>query len=321
MTYLGEDRETGGPMAGHANGGSGSVVEARALGKRYGAQWAARRLSFSVRAGEVFGLIGPNGAGKTTTLKMLAGLVAPSEGEALVLGQPTSDPKHRARIGYLPEESALYEDLTPVAYLRFFASLYGVPRALAETRIASTLTLLELDGSTRAARGKKIGDLSKGNKRKVALARALVNDPALLLFDEPASGLDPVIANATLELVGALARAGKTVIFSAHNLYHVERICDRVLILRAGETVALGTMAEIRAAAGGFEYRIRVSVPLPGAEPAATGEGFEIVVDDLASVGGIERAAKEAGGRVLDVRSTELPLEEIFLKAAAGQRA
>ena len=287
-------------------------VEVDALGKRYEGQWAVRNLSFTVGKGEIFGIIGPNGAGKTTTLKVLAGLLTPTEGSARVGGIGTEDPLHKHRIGYLPEESALYEDMTAVGYLRFFARLYEVPRRVTEERIEDVLTRLQLD----ARDDKKIGDMSKGMKRKVAIARTLIHDPEMVIYDEPASGLDPVVSAYVLDLVRDLRRRGKTVIFSAHNLYHVERICDRVLILRKGQVVASGDMKDIRQATRGTQYVVTVTVPLEGATPGD--QGFETTVHDLADVKGIEARALAAGGRLVDVRTKDLSLEEIFLRTTAA---
>ena len=142
-------------------------VQVAGLGKRYEGQWAVRGLSFDVGRGEIFGIIGPNGAGKTTTLKVLAGLLTPTEGRATVGGIGTEDPLHKHRIGYLPEDSALYEDMTAVSYLKFFARLYEVPKRVAEERIEDVLTRLQLEPRD----DKKIGDMSKGMRRKVAIAR------------------------------------------------------------------------------------------------------------------------------------------------------
>jgi ABC-2 type transport system ATP-binding protein len=287
-------------------------VSVQGLGKRYGEDWAVKDVSFEVRRGEIFGVIGPNGAGKTTTLKVLAGLLAPTEGSATVGGIRVDDPRHKMRLGYLSEESALYEDMSPISYLRFFARLYEVPKRVAEQRIEDALQHLQLE-----VRGeKKIGDLSKGMKRKVAIARSLVNDPNMVIYDEPASGLDPVVSAYILDLIRTLAKRGKTVIFSAHNLYHMERICDRVLILRKGQVVANGDMAHIREAMQGTQYVASVSVPIPGA--IATETGFELVIASLDEVKQIEKLAQEAGGRLIEVRRKELSLEEIFLKTANG---
>jgi ABC-2 type transport system ATP-binding protein len=202
--------------------------------------------------------------------------------------------------------------MTPLAYLRFFARLYEVPRAVADARIEDALVHLQLD-----VRGeKKIGDLSKGQKRKVAIARSLVNDPDMVIYDEPASGLDPVVSAYILDLVRGLRARGKTVIFSAHNLYHVERICDRVLILRKGRVIAYGDMKRIREMTKGTQYVAVVDVPLAGATPGEA--GFEMTLDDLSRVPDVEREAQARGGRLLEVRSKELSLEEIFLRAAAN---
>src|SRR5581483_1187489 len=289
------------------------MVEIRGLGRRYGESWAVRDVSFDVRRGEIFGIIGPNGAGKSTTIKILAGLLAPTEGEAVVNGMRCDDPRHKARIGYLPEESPLYEDMTAGAYLRFFARLYEVPRAEAQRRIDSALEALQLDEDARD--GKKIGDMSKGMRRKVAIARSLVNDPDLVIYDEPASGLDPVASAYILDLVRSLARRGKTVVFSAHNLFPLERICDRVLILRKGEVVALGAMKEMREATRGTQYVATVSVPIAEASPGE--KGFEVTVESLEAVKGVEKRALDAGGRLVEVRTKDMTLEEIFLRTTA----
>ena len=297
-------------MAPPVDAGAPPFLVVDGLGKRYGSAWATRGVSFDVKRGEIFGVIGPNGAGKTTTIKILAGLLAPTEGTAVADGMRVDDPRHKARIGYLPEESPLYEDMTPRGYLRFFARLYEVPKALAEERIERALTDLQLEVRDE----KKIGDMSKGMKRKVAIARSLVNDPELVIYDEPASGLDPVVSAYILDLIRGLAARGKTVIFSAHNLYHMERICDRVLILRKGEVVALGTMAQLRSASQGTQFVASVSVPVEGTAPGE--RGFEAVLRDLNDVKALEQKALAAGGRLVDVRSKELSLEEIFLKTA-----
>lgn len=198
------------------------MITVENLRKTYGDFPAVVGSDFSVESGEVFGIVGPNGAGKTTTLKMLAGLVEPTSGTASVLGFDPEDPEMRRKLGFLPEESPLYEDMTPRSYLRFFADLYDVPRGVADDRTGAVLDRLDLE-----YRDRRLGDMSKGMKRKVAIARSLVNDPDLLIYDEPASGLDPLTTNVVLDFVQELRDEDKTVVFSAHNLFHVESICDR----------------------------------------------------------------------------------------------
>jgi len=286
------------------------MIEVESLRKTYGDFPAVVGSTFDVDRGEIFGIVGPNGAGKTTTLKMIAGLVDPSAGSATVAGFDASDPEMRRSLGFLPEESPLYEDMTARSYLDFFADLYDVPDDTATERIEGTLDRLELDH-----RDRRLGDVSKGMKRKVAIARSLVNDPDVLIYDEPASGLDPLTTNYVLEFVRELRDAGKTVLFSAHNLYHVESVCDRVAIMNRGEIVARGTVPEIREEYGVTDYRVFTSVPLDGSEPE--GNRHVVTVDDMDAVEAVRDRAAAAGGEVVDIRTREPSLEDIFLDLAA----
>ena len=286
------------------------MIQVEGLRKTYGEFPAVVGSTFDVDRGEIFGIVGPNGAGKTTTLKMIAGLVDPSAGSATVAGFDASDPEMRRSLGFLPEESPLYEDMTARSYLDFFADLYDVPADAATERIEGTLDRLELDH-----RDRRLGDVSKGMKRKVAIARSLVNDPDVLIYDEPASGLDPLTTNYVLEFVRELRDAGKTVLFSAHNLYHVESVCDRVAIMNRGDIVARGTVPEIRKEYGTTDYRVFTSVPVDGAEPA--GDRHVVTVADMDAVEGVRGRAAAAGGEVVDIRTREPSLEDIFLDLAA----
>ncbi|ELZ98984.1 ABC transporter ATP-binding protein [Haloferax mucosum ATCC BAA-1512] len=290
------------------------MITVENLRKAYGDFPAVVGSDFAVESGEVFGIVGPNGAGKTTTLKMLAGLVEPTAGTASVLGFDPEDPEMRRKLGFLPEESPLYEDMTPRSYLRFFADLYDVPRDVADERTSRVLDRLDLE-----YRDRRIGDMSKGMKRKVAIARSLVNDPDLLIYDEPASGLDPLTTNVVLDFVQELRDEDKTVVFSAHNLFHVESICDRVVIMNRGEIIARGTVPEIRAKHGETTYRVYTTVSLPQTETETgpDGERHVAVVDDMAAVESLRETAEAAGGRVADIRTDEASLEDIFLRLAA----
>jgi ABC-2 type transport system ATP-binding protein len=285
------------------------MIEARDLTKAYGDFLAVDSATFSVDRGEVFGIIGPNGAGKTTTLKMIAGLLEPTGGDVTVDGRAADAIETRQLLGFLPEESPLYEEMTPLSYLRFFADLYDVPRERADERIHDALDDLDLEHRERP-----IGDMSKGMKRKVAIARSLINDPDVLIYDEPASGLDPLTTNYVLEFVRELRDAGKTVLFSAHNLYHVESVCDRVAIMNRGEIVARGTVPEIRETYGTTEYRVFTSVALDGSE--REGDRHAVTVDDMDAVEAVRERAAAAGGEVVDIRTREPSLEEIFLDLA-----
>jgi len=290
------------------------MISVDGLAKQYGDVSAVRGVDLDIREGEVFGLVGPNGAGKTSTLKMLAGLVDPTAGSATVNGYDAQDPEMRRSLGFLPEESPLYEDMTPRGYLRFFADLYDVDRDTANDRIERALDRLDLD-----ARDRPVGDFSKGMKRKVAIARSLVNDPDVLIYDEPASGLDPLTTNEVVEFTRELADRGKTVLFSAHDLYHVESVCDRVAIMNDGRIAAEGTLAEIRDEYGRIEYHVYTSVPVPDA--TQSGERYEVTVDGMDGVERVRSEAESAGGEVLDIRTRESTLEDVFLDVTHEGRA
>jgi len=289
------------------------VIEVEDLRKEYGGVVAVEGSTFSVDRGEVFGLVGPNGAGKTTTLKALAGLVRPTSGRARVAGYDAADPAMRSQLGFLPEQSPLYEEMTPRSYLRFFADLYGVDRETADDRIGESLDRLDLD-----ARDRPVGDMSKGMKRKVAIARSLVNDPDVLVYDEPASGLDPLTTNYVIEFTRELADAGRTVVFSAHNLFHVESICDRVAIMNEGRIVTRGTVDELRSEYGSRTYRVYTTVEIPDA--VRSNGRWEVTVDSMAGVETVRERARERGGEVADIRTEEPSLEELFLDIATGER-
>lgn len=287
------------------------MIEADGLRKEYGGFVAVDGISFSVDDGEIFGIIGPNGAGKTTTLKMVSGLVEPTEGKARVAGYDSESLDMRYHLGYLPEESPLYEDMTAVSYLKFFADLYDVPSHVAEERIHETLDRLDLEH-----RDRKIGDMSKGMKRKVAITRSLVNDPDVLIYDEPASGLDPLTTNYIIEFMRDLRDEGMTMIFSAHNLFHVEEICDRVVILNEGDVVARGTLDEIRDDYGGTEYHVYSTVDVEGRETETEDGRYRIVLDSMDGVEALRDEIHSEGGEIDDIRTHEPSLEEIFLNVA-----
>ena len=285
------------------------MIRVEGLRKVYDGFVAVDDSSFAVKPGEIFGIVGPNGAGKTTTLKSVAGLLEPTAGTVRLAGEPADEPSTRSNLGFLPEESPLYEDMTALSYLRFFADLYDVPRETADERIGEALDELELEHRER-----RLGDVSKGMRRKVAIARSLVNDPSVLVYDEPASGLDPLTTNYVLEFTRELADRGKTVLFSAHNLYHVESICDRVAIMNEGRIVARGTVPEIRAEYGDTTYRVFTSQPAAETEP--DGDRHVAELPDMTAVESLRERVAAEGGRVLDIRTEEPSLEEIFLDVA-----
>lgn len=229
------------------------MIKLESLTKLYKDCAAVKNLDLEIRDGEIFGIIGHNGAGKTTVLKMVVGLLMPTSGTIAVMGcDMTRDGTEAKRsIGYLPEESPLYENMTVTEYLMFFSELYKLLRAKARERIAFLLDSLKL-----GARDKYTGELSKGMKRKVAIARTLLHDPQLLVLDEPSSGLDPLTSFFIIDYLKKLNQQGKTIVLSAHNLFHVEYICDRVAIIKNGELVVCDTVDSMRQTFGKREYEI-----------------------------------------------------------------
>ena len=213
------------------------ILETRDLRVEYRAQngqgkkVAVKGLNLKVHAGEVFGFLGPNGAGKTTTMNVLLGFVHATAGDAYLFGVNVREPIARQRIGYLPELTYYYKFLTAEELLRFYARLFGIPRAEADRRIDQLLRLVELE----AARKRPIKTYSKGMQQRVGLAQALINDPDLLILDEPTSGLDPLGRMKVREIIQRLKNEGKTVFFSSHELGEVETVCDRVAIINQGE--------------------------------------------------------------------------------------
>jgi len=226
-----------------------TIIAVRGLTKVFKDFWgrpkarAVDGVDFEVRRGEVFGLLGPNGSGKSTTIKMLLGLLHPTKGVIEVFGRSPRDVKTKARIGYLPEESYLYRYLDSRETLDFFGNLFTLPK---DERARRSEQLLDMVGLT-GARTRAVGEFSKGMQRRIGLAQALINDPDLVILDEPTAGLDPIGCREVKDLIVALARRGKTVILSSHLLSDVEDVCDRVVIYYGGKIQAQGTLKELLA--------------------------------------------------------------------------
>ncbi len=216
-------------------------VEFPAQNSGQGRKVAVKDLNLKVQGGEVFGFLGPNGAGKTTTMNVLLGFVNATSGDAFLFGVNVCEPIARQRIGYLPEMTYYYRFLTAEELLRFYARIFGIPRAEANSRIDQLLKLVDLD----AARTRPIKTYSKGMQQRVGLAQALINDPDLLILDEPTSGLDPLGRMKVREIIQRLKNEGKTVFFSSHELGEVETVCDRVAIINDGELKVEGRVADL----------------------------------------------------------------------------
>ena len=228
------------------------VVEFPAHG---GAVCALQGLSLSVAQGQVYGFLGPNGAGKTTTMHVLLGFIEATAGVARLVNEDVRHTIARRRIGYLPEHPDTYRFLTGRELLLMAGRLFGLSRAMLNARTTELLALVGLD----KAADRRLATYSRGMLQRIGLAQALVNDPDLVILDEPASGFDPLGRIRIREIIGALRERGKTVFFSSHELSEVERVCDCVGILAAGRLVAEGRMAELVKAGESLEqYFIRV---------------------------------------------------------------
>ena len=218
------------------------IIETRSLTKIYRDFWGRQKvralnaLDLEVRQGEIFGLLGPNGSGKSTTIKLLLGLLFPSSGQALVFGRDATDVNKNERIGYLPEESYLYRFLNAEETLDFYARLFDMPSDVRRQRVDELITMVGLTWAKR----RQLKEYSKGMTRRIGLAQALINDPDLILLDEPTTGLDPIGTREMKDLILSLREKGKTVVMCSHLLADVQDVCDRIAILHQGELKELG---------------------------------------------------------------------------------
>ncbi len=219
------------------------------LTKSYGSQKAVDNISFEVRTGEIVGFLGPNGAGKTTTLKMITQYLSPDAGQITIGGKATTKNNLRGSIGYLPEHNPLYDDMPVPEYLAFCGQLQGISRQHIDQRVKEMIVMCGLNDEKH----KKIGELSKGYRQRVGLAQAMIHDPAILILDEPTTGLDP---NQRVEIRELIKKLGvhKSVILSTHILPEVEATCDRILIINKGKIVANGTPESLRAHSTGKSF-------------------------------------------------------------------
>jgi ABC-2 type transport system ATP-binding protein len=199
-------------------------------------------LNLTIHRGEVFGLLGPNGSGKSTTIKLLLGLIFPTRGSATILGQPAGSTAINEKIGFLPEESYLYRFLNGEETLKFYGRLFKIPRKELNRRVPELLDIVGLDNK---ARKRKLREYSKGMARRIGLAQALINNPDLILLDEPTTGLDPIGTREMKDLILSLKQQGKTVLLCSHLLYDVQDVCDRITILFKGRMQTLGQVRDL----------------------------------------------------------------------------
>ena len=255
---------------------------------------ALNKLNIVIRKGEIFGLLGPNGSGKTTTLKLLLGLLFPTEGRAYVLGKATDDVAVKSRIGFLPEESCFYRFLNADEILDFYGQLFRIPGKERKLRTNRLLKRVGLE----SARKRHLKQYSKGMLRRIGIAQALINDPDLIILDEPTSGLDPIGTRETKDLILELKSQGKTVLLCSHLLSDVQDICDRVAIIDKGELQVSGTIDELLANEDIVELLIR-----------------NLSKEALMEV---ERIVQEKQGEVVSIKNSSGTLEDLFLKIYAA---
>jgi len=251
---------------------------------------AVADLDMEIYPREVFGLLGPNGSGKSTTLKMILGLLFPTRGRIAVFGHRPNNVKIKSRIGFLPEESYLYPFLDAHETLDFYGRLFHQPRRERRRRIGMLLDMVGLSGVAY----RRVGEYSKGMQRRIGLAQALINDPDLLILDEPTAGMDPIGTRQFKDLIRLLAERGKSVLLSSHLLADVEDVCDRVCILYGGRERARGTIDDLLAVRGNTQI---------------TTESL-----DAETLAEVEKAVRSAGKKVLDVTAPRDKLESLFLK-------
>ncbi len=306
------------------------VLETRSLTKTYRSPIAQRKvkavddLTFEVYEGEIFGFLGPNGAGKTTTTKILAGLLTRTSGDAYIFVSPLEDTSIKQRIGFLPEQPYFYPYLTGVELLDFSAQLFGIPRTERKKRAERLLATVGLENAARM----KVSSYSKGMLQRIGLAQAMINDPELLILDEPLGGLDPVGRKDIRDLILEMKEKGKTVFFSSHILPDVEMICDRVGILISGRLISVGRLDELLAEkVESVEITVE-SLPESDLDSfrerasrvLVSGEKVMIVIESPEAGHEIQKEILDRGGRVLSIVPRRKTLEEHFMEELGTYR-
>ena len=284
------------------------AVRATQLSKRYGNLLAVNGLDLTVPRGSIFGLIGPNGAGKSTTFAMMASLLLPSSGRITVMGaDPSRKPRTvRRRMGYMPDNLGVYDNLRVDEYLEFFAASYGIARTEWTDLVDGLLELVDLSVKRTAM----VNSLSRGMKQRLSLARALVHDPELLVLDEPASGLDPRARVELRELLKTLNGMGKTIIISSHILSELEEMCTDVAIMEAGKLLAAGPPRQILERLGGSRnVRVRFAT--------GASESFTVAGDNEQSAL-LRRLVVDEGRDVVEFVEESGGLEQLFMSLTEG---
>ena len=286
-----------------------------AVGLRMKKVEAVRGVSLSVAPGEVFGFLGPNGAGKTTTIKMAMGLIRPTQGSIQLFGGEPERLEARARVGYLPEHPYFYDYLKPTEILDFYARIFGISRSERKRRIDSLLERVGLGD----VRNRTLRKFSKGMLQRVGIAQSLINDPDLLVLDEPLSGLDPIGRKEVRDLLVELRRAGKTIFFSSHILSDIEMLCDKVAIVHHGRIQSIGRMDDLlNPDQMSTEITFRASDSLLG-QLKADGMEVDVLGDYMrlrieGSTTSILSTLLEGGAQIDSVLPKRESLEDLFIR-------
>ena len=284
---------------------------------------AVRGLNLEVESGEIFGFLGPNGAGKTTTIKMLLSLIYPSAGTATLLGQPIGDVKTRSRIGFLPEQPYFYDYLAGREFLDFFSRFFDLEPAVRRQRVQGLLERVGLSAFAKLPLRK----YSKGMLQRLGMAQALLNDPELVILDEPMSGLDPRGRKEIRDLILELKKQGKTIFFSTHILPDVEMICDRVGIIHQGRLVQLGRLDQILSAevesvdlqVKGLDPGSQAALEALGASALEQGGRWLIRVPGEAAAEQVLALVRQRHGQLIAMNPHRETLEEYFLRQIGNQ--
>ncbi|MEC8556577.1 MAG: ABC transporter ATP-binding protein [Planctomycetota bacterium] len=285
-----------------AQSDSNLVIETRNLGKTYRDFWgrkkvaALKSLDVEVQKGEIFGLLGPNGSGKSTTIKLIQGLLFPTSGRAFVFGKEARDVTKNERIGYLPEESYLYKFLNAEETLDFYGRLFDMPAAIRKERSNELIKMVGLNH----ARRRQLREYSKGMTRRIGLAQALINEPDLLILDEPTTGMDPIGSREMKDLIIRLRDQGKTILLCSHQLADVQDVCDRVAILHQGELRELGRVDEL------LKVRDVTEVHAKGMSDELKGKIADLI--------------KSEGGDLVSIDNPTTTMEELFLDIVQDDR-
>jgi len=283
-------------------------------------------INLEVRPGEVFGFLGPNGAGKTTTLKILMGLIYPTSGQAWLFGRDLGDPQTKARLGFLPESPYFYDYLTSREFLGFYGHLFGLWGAVLYKRIDE---LLELVGMTHA-KDLQLRKFSKGMLQRVGVAQALINDPELVVLDEPMSGLDPIGRKEVRDLILRLKDSGKTVLFSSHILHDAEVLCDRVAMILKGRLVACGRVTDLLDQGASHQVELVVDRLTPEGldhlrpltdKVVMQGDLMLVVLKSQQQVGGALEIIRAAKARLVSLTPQKGSLEDLFIREVEGHRS